>query len=302
VRPDLVRRSVEELKLRLALPEDFTPRSYIDRGAVVFEIPKSDDQRYFVSAEDVWARSQFTMNALYAPFGEDIRGNVVGIDFSSSDSPHLLIAGQTGSGKSIALETILLGLARHYPPDRLRMLLVDPKMTELARLERDPHLLEPIGYGADDARRFLESAVEEMQRRRELFREVGARTLPEYNVKVHQDPAKLLPWHLIVLDEYADLAAEKEDKKAIEAELQRLAQKARASGIHIVVATQRPSADVLSSVIRANLPAQLALRVRSGTESHIVMAETGAETLAGKGDAFFKTARMLVRVQCAKVD
>jgi S-DNA-T family DNA segregation ATPase FtsK/SpoIIIE len=303
VRPDAVRRYADDVKLALELPAEAQIRSYIDSGCVVFEVPKRDEERYFVHAAELWANTTFTNDRLYTPIGEDIRGRVIGIDFSSSDSPHLLIAGQTGSGKSIALETILIGLAKHYPWERLRMALVDPKATELLALENFPHLLAPIASDPADAIAFLEAAVEEMQRRRELFKLVSARDLPQYNaILLDQGRRDFLPWRLLVLDEYADLVSDKDDRKKIEGYLQRLSQKARASGIHIIVATQRPSADVISTVVRANLPAQLALRVRSSTESNVVMAEGGAESLAGKGDAFLRTARGTIRVQCGKVD
>lgn len=302
VRPDTVRRYVEDVKLSLELSSEANIRSYVDAGCVVFEIPKRDEERYYVTAEELWARTEFGTERLYAPLGQDIRGRIVGIDFSSSDSPHLLIAGQTGSGKSIALETILVGLARHYSHERLRMALVDPKATELLALEHSPHLLAPIASDAADAIQFLEDGVEEMQRRRDLFKSVNARDLPQYNQAIlERGGTEFLPWQLIVLDEYADLVSDKDERKKIEGYLQRLSQKARASGIHIIVATQRPSADVISTVVRANLPAQLALRVRSAIESNVIMAEPGAETLAGKGDAFLRTARGTTRVQCGKV-
>ena len=297
VKPEAMIRLTNELKLKLGLEKDFKPLSYIDMGTVVFEVPKRDDDRYFVDADRMWKQSKFSEDCLYAPIGEDIRGDIVGIDFSSSDSPHLLIAGLTGSGKSIALETILLGLCRSHPPARLRLALIDPKGTELNEFEDDDHLLGVIGYDPEDAIELLDSAVEEMQRRRQAFRSVKARALPEYNSKV--PPQDVLPWWVLVLDEYADLTSDKEDRKRIEQSLQRLSQKARASGIHVIVATQKPAAEVISTTVRSNLPAQLALRVKTATDSRIVMDEGGAEALAGKGDALFKTARRTVRVQCA---
>ena len=130
-----------------------------------------------------------------------------------------------------------------------------------------------------------------------LMKQRRCRSLPDYNAVV--DASDKLPWRIIVLDEYADLTSDPDDKKEIEALLQRLAQKARAAGVHVVVATQRPTADVISTTIRSNLPAQLALRVRSGTESRVILGEAGAESLAGKGDAFLRTASGMTRVQCA---
>lgn len=300
VRQDALVKLAPELKLKLGLARDFNPSAVLDGGSVVFEVPKIDADRYFVSATDLWNRWPWSGDALSAPVGEDINGDVVGVDFSSSDSPHLLIAGLTGSGKSVALETILHGLSRHHGPDRLRLALIDPKSTELTDFDGTEHLLGDIGFDPEDAIEALERGVEEMQRRRGLFRSVRARSLPDYNSKVDGDAR--LPWWLIVLDEYADLVSDPQDKKAIEQLLKRLSQKARASGIHVIVATQKPSAEVISTTVRSNLPAQLALRVKTGSDSRIILDEGGAEALAGKGDALLKTARRTVRVQCALYD
>ena len=152
-----------ELKLGLELARDDEVRSYVDRGAVVFEIPKSPSQRYGVDAASMWNRAQWPLGHLYSPLGEDISGEIVGIDFSSSTTPHLLIAGTTGSGKSVALETILLGLCRDKSADELRLHLVDPKGTELAQFEDYEHLEGSIGFDADDAIDVLDALVDEMQ-------------------------------------------------------------------------------------------------------------------------------------------
>ena len=133
----------------------------------------------------------------------------------------------------------------------------------------------------------------------QVFRELGKRSLPEYNEVV---PAEnRIPWWVLVLDEYADLTSDLDAKKEIEANLKRLAQKARAAGIHVIIATQKPSAEVISTNLRSNLPAQLALKVKSATESRVIMDEAGAESLNGKGDAFLKAAGHLTRIQCAKI-
>jgi DNA segregation ATPase FtsK/SpoIIIE, S-DNA-T family len=295
VRVDTLLARVEDLKLRMGLANDQSVRHAISEGLVAFEFPKGDaDGRYPVFAEDVWGRSKPRSDALYAPLGEDALGRVIGIDFSD-DTPHLLIGGTTGSGKSKALETILHGLARAYPPDRLRFILVDPKGVELNEFESDPHLLGRIGTDAEDAVNFLQIAVEEMQRRYSLFKKLGAKKLVEYNAKAHEP----LPWQVIVLDEYADLTSDKDDRKQIEEPMLRIAQKARAAGIHLIVATQRPTAEIINTTIRSNLPAQLALRVTKALDSRIIMDETGAEALAGKGDALLRTPRGIVRLQCA---
>ncbi len=288
-----------DLKLRLGLPQELDVRTYADRGSVVFEIPKLDEERYDVDAEALWERTTLDPKALVVALGEDIGGRAVVVDFSSSDSPHLLVAGTTGSGKSVALETILRGLCRSKSAQELRLHLIDPKGTELVDFDGDEHLEGQIGIDASDAIATLSAAVDEMQRRYAAFKTLRVRDLPAYNDQV--DAGERIPWWLIVLDEYADLTADPDEKKELEALLRRLAQKARAAGLHVIVATQRPSADVLSSVVRANLPAQLALRVRTGIDSRVILDEAGAEALAGRGDALLRTARGIVRLQCARV-
>ena len=231
------------------------------------------------------------------PIGEDVHGDPVTIDFSSSDTPHLLIAGQTGSGKSVALEVILRGLCEWKNAEQLQLVLIDGKGTELVDFEDSPHVLGEIGWLPEDAIEVLGEAVDEMNRRYQIFKERRAKSLSQYNAAVAE--SERVPWRLVVLDEYGDLTSDPDDRKQIEAFLKRIAQKGRAAGIHLIVATQKPSAEVLSTVVRSNLPAQLALRVKSSTDSRIILDEIGAETLAGKGDAFLKTANGMTRVQCA---
>jgi DNA segregation ATPase FtsK/SpoIIIE, S-DNA-T family len=299
VPPDRIMDRVSELKLKLRLPANHSPLPYIDQGAIVFEIPKTDEERYPVYAEDLWERTDRREDILYAPIGEDIRGDVVGINFSSSESPHMLIAGTTGSGKSVALESILRGLCHFYTPDQLQLHLIDPKTTELVSFEDDPHVVGEIGGFAEDAIEILEEAVEEMQRRYKLLKEHKAKDISAYKTAEVEDDREDLPWRVVVLDEYADLTSDNDDRKTIEKSLRRLAQKARACGIHVIVATQKPSANIISTTIRSNLPVQLALRVNSATDSRIIMDEGGAEALAGKGDAFLKRAKGKERIQCA---
>ena len=284
----------EDIFLALELPAGFAIRTSIDRGSVVFEIPKTAVEKYGVDAAELWRMCPVDDVSLRAPIGADIEGNPVEIDFSSADSPHLLVAGTTGSGKSVALETILRGLLR-YDESAVRLRLVDPKGTELVDFEDSPHLDGEIGMDAEDAISILENAVHDMEERYALMKGVRARKLVEYNAKV--ESAERKPWIVIVLDEYADLTSDPDQKKAIEALLRRLTQKARAAGIHVIAATQRPSADVISTTIRSNFPAQLALRVKTASDSRIVMDATGAETLAGQGDALLNTAEGMVRLQ-----
>lgn len=293
---DRVVNRVDEIALVLALPAGAKIRTSLDRGTIVFEIPKAPEERYSVSASALWARCPVPNDRLTVPIGEDIAGGPVSLEFSSPDSPHLLVAGTTGSGKSVALETLLRGLCR-YPDNVVRLRLVDPKGTELIEFADDPHTDGDIGMDGGDAIAILEAAVAEMQDRYQRMRPARARSLAEYNAAV--PPEERLPWRVIVLDEYADLTSDPDDKTRIEQQLRRLTQKARAAGIHVIVATQRPSADVVSTTIRSNFPAQLALRVKTATDSRIIMDESGADALAGQGDAFLRTARGITRVQVA---
>ncbi|WP_270933281.1 DNA translocase FtsK [Falsiroseomonas oryzae] len=299
VDPKRVAGCEDALRLALKLEEGKRLRFAIGGGTVNIDVPKLDADRYFVRAEDLWsAWSRPSSGQLAVPIGENQLGEVVAINFSSPNSPHLLIGGATGSGKSEALNTVLRGLTRFYSPDELRLVLVDPKQTELAPFEGSPHLLGQIGYFEDDAIECLEAAVEEMQSRYQRFRTERVRDLPEYNAKF---PSDRLPWQVVVLDEYADLVSEGETRRQVEAAVKRLSQKARACGIHVIIATQKPSAENISTTVRSNLPAQLALKCRGVAESRVVMDEPGAETLNGKGDAFLKVGDRVERVQCALV-
>ena len=288
------------LKIALELEQEQNISFNIDRGFVTIDVPKRADQRYFVDAKQTWQRWEKPSDALTIPIGEDRYGELVAINFSSSNSPHLLVAGTTGSGKSEALNTILFGLTKHYSFRELRLLLVDPKGTELAPFKESKYLEGEIGFEDQDALKLLKLGVEEMQRRYVLFREAGKRSLVEFNSQIEEKDR--LPWWLIVLDEYADLTHDPQFKKEIESELKRLAQKARAAGIHVIIATQKPDAQVISTNLRSNLPAQLALKVKSAIESRVVIDESGAENLNGKGDSLLKADGRLIRVQCSRVD
>lgn len=300
VDPRKLFEKAQSLKLKLELEQDQNISFDIDKGYVTIDVPKRSEHRYYVNAADMWAKWERPINELSVPLGEDRYGDLVVMNFSSSNSPHLLVAGTTGSGKSEALNTMLFGLVRFYSSSELRLMLVDPKSTELVSFEGTPHLIGAIGWDDSDALILLKSAVEEMQSRYEKFRQKRCRSLAEFNATASAE--ERLPWWLIVLDEYADLTHDPQSKKEIEQELKRLAQKARAGGIHVIIATQKPSAEVISTNLRSNLPSQLALRVKSGTESRVVLDEAGAENLNGRGDALLKADGKLRRVQCARVE
>jgi|GEM_PF-1852095 len=291
-----IESQLQNLKLRLRLSDESKIGSRIHLGNVLLAVPKADEDRYFVDAKSMWGRWERPSDAFSVPLGEDVTGEIVAINFSDSNSPHVLIAGVTGGGKSEALLTILRGAVEFYSDKELRLRLVDPKGTELNPLEDFPHLEGPIAWDASQAAAMLEEAVIEMNRRYELFASVRVRDLREYNTR----SVSPIPRWLIVLDEYADLTSDDEDRKTLEGLIKRLAQKARAAGIHLIVSTQKPVVKVVNTVIKGNLPARIALRCNTDSESRVVLDEGGAETLSGKGDALLKVGSITSRMQFAR--
>lgn len=294
-----IESQLENLKLRLRLASDAAIGCSTHRGQVLLTVPKEDKERYFVDAEDLWARWQRKANGFAIPLGEDITGQIIDIDLSSSNSPHLLIAGVTGSGKSEALLTMLHGATRFYRPEELELYLIDPKQTELNTLAKMPHTKREIGWQPEDAINLLKEAVDEMDRRYSLFGAAGGavRSLAEYVAT-----GRRMPRWILVLDEYADLVSNDGDRKKIEQYLQRLSQKARAAGIHLLVSTQKPVVKVVNTVVKGNLPGKIALRVNTQMESRVILDEGGAEQLAGKGDAIIKAGSTRCRIQFARYD
>jgi DNA segregation ATPase FtsK/SpoIIIE, S-DNA-T family len=231
--------------------------------------------------------------------GKDISGNAVWTDLARM--PHLLIAGTTGAGKSGCINTILTSILLRATPDDVRMILVDPKRIELNHYESIPHLLTPVVSSPKEASAALQNVVAEMERRYERLSLVRARNLPEANRAFRTRGEDPLPYLLVVIDELADLMMV--SPQAVEDAVIRLAQKSRAVGIHLVLATQRPSVDVITGMIKANVPSRIAFAVSSQTDSRVILDTAGAESLLGQGDMLFKplgTSR-LQRVQGAYV-
>ena len=231
--------------------------------------------------------------------GKDISGNAVWTDLARM--PHMLIAGTTGSGKSGCINTILTSVLLRSTPDEVRMILIDPKRIELAYYESIPHLLAPVVSSPKEATAVLANVVAEMERRYERLSQVRARNLPEANRAFRERGEETLPYLLVVIDELADLMMI--SPQAVEDAIIRLAQKSRAVGIHLVLATQRPSVDVITGMIKANVPSRIAFAVSSQTDSRVIIDQGGAESLLGQGDMLFKplgTSR-LQRVQGAYV-
>jgi S-DNA-T family DNA segregation ATPase FtsK/SpoIIIE len=223
--------------------------------------------------------------------GIDVTGQPVARDLQKA--PHLLVAGATGQGKSVLINAFIVSLLMRRTPDELKFIMIDPKMVEMAPYDGIPHLLTPPITDMSKASNALKWAVNEMEERYKLLKDARVRNIEDY-VK---QTGSLMPYIVIVIDEFADLMMQY--RQEVESSIIRLAQKARAIGIHLIVATQRPTADVITGLIRSNIPARVALTVATGIDSRVILDATGAETLLGKGDLLFKTATDLkpVRIQ-----
>jgi DNA segregation ATPase FtsK/SpoIIIE, S-DNA-T family len=215
--------------------------------------------------------------------GEDVKGQPIVSDLTRM--PHMLIAGATGSGKSVCINSIISCLLLTHTPDNLRFLMIDPKMVELSVYNGVPHLLSPVVTEVDRASGVLFWAVKEMERRYQLCSKVGARDLVRYNDFLVKRNEKPLPYIVVIVDEMADLMMAAPEE--VEKHICRLAQMARAVGIHLIIATQRPSVDVITGLIKANFPARIAFAVTSQIDSRVILDVPGAERLLGKGDMLF---------------
>jgi S-DNA-T family DNA segregation ATPase FtsK/SpoIIIE len=267
------------------------------KQAVGVEVPNLSPS--IVTLGDIYADLPETASPLSVWLGKDISGAAVWADLARM--PHILIAGTTGSGKSGCINTILTSILLRATPDEVRMILIDPKRIELNFYERIPHLLTPVVSSPKEAAAVLLNVVTEMERRYERLSQVRARSLPEANRAFRKRGEEELPYLLVVIDELADLMMV--SPQDVEDSIIRLAQKSRAVGIHLVLATQRPSVDVITGMIKANVPSRIAFAVSSQTDSRVILDSNGAESLLGQGDMLFKplgTSR-LQRVQGAYV-
>ena len=218
--------------------------------------------------------------------GKDISGDAIVANLK--DMPHMLIAGSTGSGKSVCINSILISLLYKATPDEVKLILIDPKVVELSNYNGIPHLLIPVVTDPTKAAAALNWAVAEMEERYNKFHIEGAKDLASYNdlVTMNGEPDKVLPQIVIVIDELADLMMAASSQ--VQDSICRIAQKARAAGMHLIVATQRPSVDVITGVIKANIPSRIAFAVSSHVDSQTILDEKGAEKLVGKGDMLFR--------------
>jgi len=265
------------------------------RGTVGIEVP--NEKKHLVYLREILEEKIFgdAHSKLTLTIGKDVSGNPVVADLK--EMPHLLIAGTTGSGKTVCVNTIITSILFKAKPDEVKFILIDPKMVELAPFAGIPHLLHPIIYESKKAFVVLNWAVEEMERRYHLLAQEGAR-----NIDVYNKGGKKMPFIVIIVDELADLMVVA--KESIEVAIQRLAQLSRAVGIHLILATQRPSVDVITGVIKANFPARISFKVSSKVDSRTVLDVMGAEKLLGKGDLLFLKpgAPKLIRAQGSLID
>ncbi len=252
------------------------------KQAVGVEVPNLSPR--LVTLGDIYDDLPATASPLAVWLGKDISGNAVWTDLARM--PHLLIAGTTGSGKSGCINTMLTSTLLRATPDDVRMILIDPKRIELGYYESIPHLLTPVVSSPKEAATVLFNVVQEMERRYERLSFVRARSLPEANRALRSRGEAALPYLLVVIDELADLMMV--SPQAVEDCVIRLAQKSRAVGIHLVLATQRPSVDVITGMIKANVPSRIAFAVSSQTDSRVILDTAGAESLLGQGDMLFK--------------
>lgn len=289
VRVNRISNLADDLALALAAKDVRIEAPIPGKSLVGIEVPNSEIAT--VTFRELWEQADTDPNKLLeVPLGKAVNGTARTFDLARM--PHLLVAGSTGSGKSVAVNGIIASILMKARPDQVKFMMIDPKMVELSVYNDIPHLLIPVVTNPRKAARALQKVVDEMENRYELFSHFGVRNIAGYNAKVKEFNAQSeqkqipLPLIVVIVDELADLmmVASKEVEDAII----RLGQKARAAGIHMILATQRPSVDVISGLIKANVPSRVAFAVSSGTDSRTILDENGAEKLLGRGDMLFK--------------
>ncbi|HYF61255.1 MAG TPA: DNA translocase FtsK, partial [Herpetosiphonaceae bacterium] len=285
-----------DLALALAAPSLRIEAPVPGRSVVGIEIPNSAIA--MVAMRDVMESDEFEAKRgkLKIPLGKDVSGSAIIADMTKM--PHLLVAGSTGSGKSICINSIIISLLLKHTPNELKFIMVDPKMVELIVYNNIPHLLTPVVTELERVVSSLKWAVREMERRYKVFAKGGFRNLDSYMQAARKRPdLEPMPYIIVIIDELADLMMLAPDE--VETLICRLAQMARATGIHLIIATQRPSVDVVTGLIKANFPSRIAFAVTSQIDSRVILDTPGAEQLLGRGDMLYLAADAAkpVRVQ-----
>jgi S-DNA-T family DNA segregation ATPase FtsK/SpoIIIE len=288
----------DDLAIALRVPSVRIVAPIPGKNSVGIEVPNTT--RQMVRLREVIEETQAKARTMKIPIflGKDVAGNPMVVDMASM--PHLLIAGRTGTGKSVCLNSIIVSMLMTRRPDEVRMLMIDPKMVELTPYKSLPHLMHPVVTDMKKAEAILAWAVDKMEERYALLAKVGVRHLTQYNAlgretilermkpETEEEAAAIpttMPFIVMIADEIADMMMTA--GKEIEAHIIRLAQKSRAVGIHLILATQKPTVDVITGLIKSNLPARIAFQVASRTDSRVVLDEMGAERLLGNGDMLF---------------
>jgi S-DNA-T family DNA segregation ATPase FtsK/SpoIIIE len=274
----------DDLALALAAKSIRVEAPVPGRPYVGIELP--NDNTELVTLHSVLTSEAFKKikSDLAVALGRDVSGNAVAADLSRM--PHALIAGATGSGKSVCVNTIIASLLFNLRPEQLQLLMIDPKMVELMPYNGIPHLIAPVVTDMERVVGALTWALREMERRYKLFSQVGKRNHESYNKWAVQQGKEELPYIVIIIDELADLMMVAPDD--VEQIICRIAQMARATGMHLILATQRPSVDVVTGLIKANVPTRISFAVASSTDSRVILDQTGSENLLGRGDMLYQ--------------
>ena len=289
-----VRDKAEDLGMQLSLSTE--PMIHKTDGRLVIDIARPDRQTVTFSSILDQLPKPNAAGCSRAPLGVDLNGQLQFVDLASSNNPHLLVAGTAGGGKSEWLRSAVCGLILSNTPKTLRLVLIDPKRTAFSELKGSPYLYGDNGlvYPPEhDATEVLQSLIEEMERRYTLFEEASTSDLPEYQEK----SGKVLPRIVCVCDEYADLLVDRSASKNVANAINRLGAKARAAGIHLIIATQHPDRKTVEGALKMNLGGRVCLRVANHYQSNMIINESGAERLLGKGDLFFLSIGDPVRLQ-----
>jgi S-DNA-T family DNA segregation ATPase FtsK/SpoIIIE len=284
VRVNKISALADDLALTLSAKRIRIQAPVPGKSYVGIEVP--NDSISLVALRDVLESEAFQRlkSPLRFALGQDVAGNPAAADLSAM--PHLLIAGATGSGKSVSVNAIICGLLLNNSPDTLRFLMVDPKRVELTGYNGIPHLLTPVVVNLERVVGALQWVAREMDQRYHKLAQVGARNIVDYNERLAAQGESKLPYLVVIIDELADLMMLAPDET--ERTITRLAQLARATGIHLIISTQRPSVDVVTGLIKANFPARVAFAVASGVDSRVILDQPGAERLLGRGDMLFQ--------------